>query len=271
MRTRPAVILGVALGLAAPSAAVADEQTAVLGSVRATFSFERQGESKYRDLRLTVSRAGAVLFDRPVALPKCSEPYCFPVGIHRGRKAVRVRDLEDDGEPEVLLDMFSGGAHCCAVTWALRFNGRGYTARARDWRDAGYRFADVDGDGTLEMRSADARFAYEFASFADSGFPVQVFSFRRGRFVDVTRRHEALVRRDARRWMRLYRKRRDGPYSLGVIAAWTADQYLLGRKRQAHRFLEAERRAGRLRAAVSRQSGAVFIRTLKRRLRAWGY
>jgi hypothetical protein len=99
-----------------------------------------------------------------------------------------------------------------------------------------------------------------------------VLSYRRGRFSDVTRSHKALVRSDARRWKREYRKRRDGHRSLGVLAAWTADQYVMGRKHQAHRFLAGERRAGRLRSAFeSWKSGGAFISQLKRRLRRWGY
>jgi len=71
--------------------------------------------------------------------------------------------------------------------------------------------------------------------------------------------------------MREYRKRRSGKFSLGVLAAWTADQYLLGRRKAAHRFLEAERRAGRLRAPQGYKAKGAYIRQLERRLRAWGY
>jgi hypothetical protein len=80
------------------------------------------------------------------------------------------------------------------------------------------------------------------------------------------------VRDDAGRWRRVYLRRLDGPYALGVLAAWTADQYLLGRKRQAHRYLAAERRAGRLESVFpGGKGGRAFVRELKRKLRAWGY
>ena len=141
-----------------------------------------------------------------------------------------MRDLDGDGEPEVLVDVSTGGAHCCAVSWVLRWDGATYAAVAHNWGDAAYRLQDVDGDGAPEFRSADTRFAYAFTAYAFSGFPVMTLAYRQGVFRDVTRRHEALVRQDARRQMREYRKRRSGRFSLGVLAAWTADQYLLGKR-----------------------------------------
>jgi hypothetical protein len=98
-----------------------------------------------------------------------------------------------------------------------------------------------------------------------------VFDYRAGAFEDVTSSHRAVVRKDAKRWWRLYRRRRNGDGSLGVLAAWTADRYALGRRKQANRFLRAELRAGRLRAPDGYVSGAAYIRRLKRMLERGGY
>src|SRR5262245_46897289 len=35
---------------------------------------------------------------------------------YSARPSARVRDLDADGEPEVFLDTYTGGAHCCSVT-----------------------------------------------------------------------------------------------------------------------------------------------------------
>jgi len=261
-----------AFGLWAAPAALADEQVAASGQVHATFAFDEPKEYQYSDLWLTVRRAGQVAFDAPVDIKTCEEPYCSPAGVNQDEDALRVRDLDGDGEPEVLLDVFTGGAHCCSASWLLRWTGASYERSTRQWGNVGYRLSDVDDDGVPEFRSADDRFAYAFASYADSAFPVRVLSYRQGRFLDVTKRHKTLVRSDAKRWKREYRKRRSGLYFLGVLAAWTADQYVLGNKREAHRFLDAERRAGRLQSAFKAwKSGAAFIRQLKKRLRNWGY
>jgi hypothetical protein len=252
-------------------AALADEQVAGSGQVRATFSFDRRGEYKFTDLWLRIDRAGTTVFDEAVDIPTCQEPYCVPAGALEDSDTVRVRDLDADGEPEVLVDVFTGGAHCCFATEILRFDGSSYRARSRNWEDSGYRLADLDDDGRPEFSTSDARFADVFASFAESAFPIRVLAWSKGRFTNVTRQHTALIRTDAKRWKRAYHKRRNGNRSLGVLAAWTADQYLLGRRKQANRFLAHEQRAGRLRSAPGWKSGAAFARQLKHRLRRWGY
>jgi hypothetical protein len=259
-----------AFALATP-AALADQQVATSGPVTATFTFHRSGEYKFTDLWLTVERAGVKVFHEPVEIPTCQEPYCVPASIFQGSDAVRVADLEGDGEPEVLVDVFTGGAHCCFATEILRFDGSSYRTNARNWADAGYRLADLDDDGRPEFETADARFAYAFASFADSAFPIRVLAWSSEHFTNVTRRHTALISKDAKRWKQAYLRHRDGNRALGVLAAWTADQYLLGRHQHANRFLAREQRAGRLRSAAGWKSGPAFVRQLKHRLLRWGY
>jgi hypothetical protein len=107
--------------------------------------------------------------------------------------------------------------------------------------------------------------------FADSAFPIRVLAWSNGQLTNVTRAHAAVIRADAKRWKRTYHRRRDGNRALGMLAAWTADQYLLGRRKQANRFLAHEQRAGRLRSAAGWKSGRAYVRQLKDRLRRWGY
>ena len=51
--------------------------------------------------------------------------------------------------------------------------------------------ADLDGDGRPELVSTDDRFAYDFNGYAGSVRPIQIWSFARGAFHDVTRGHPA--------------------------------------------------------------------------------
>jgi hypothetical protein len=270
-RGRLALALVAALVALPAAPAAAAEFTASAGAVSARLTFDQPSEIEYTNLHLAITRAGAPAFDGPVAVPECPEPFCRPSGLPAGSSALGVRDLDGDGEPEVMVDVFTGGAHCCSVSWILRWTGAGYAAVSRNWADPGYRLQDLGGDGALEFRTGDARFAYAFTAYAYSAFPVMIVAYRQGVFRDVTRRHKAVVSADARRQLREYVKRRRGEFSLGVLAAWTADQYMLGRRRAAHRFLEAERRAGRLRSPAGLKGRGAYIRELERRLRAWGY
>jgi hypothetical protein len=53
-----------------------------------------------------------------------------------------------------------------------------------------------------------------------------------------------------------------------MLAAWAADQYRLGRRARALRFVRREVRSGRLRHMRGRRG---FARRLDRQLRRWGY
>jgi hypothetical protein len=265
--------LAAACLLATAPPAGADQQTASSGATAATFTFERveeDGATRYAGLRLTVSRGGAPLYDQPVVVDGCDESSCI-LG-DPGGDAVRVRDVDGDAEPEVLLDLYTGGAHCCVVTTLLRFDGAGYTALTRNWGDHGYRLGDIDGDGRQEFVSSDARFAYAFASFASSIFPEQIWALRNGQLTDVTRERPDRIRRDARRAWRLYRRTlARGDYEpRGPIAAWAADRYLLGERAGTLRLLRRLARRGRLPGYPPRDQRA-FVRRLDRFLVRLGY
>jgi hypothetical protein len=102
---------------------------------------------------------------------------------------------------------------------------------------------------------------------------MRLLTFRAGAWSDVTRARPETLRADAARWMKEYKKRRKGTRALGFLAAWVADEYRLGPSGHvtADRFLNAELRAGRLRADRAWPRGKAHVSTLKRRLKAWGY
>lgn len=130
-------------------------------------------------------------------------------GLQRPGVRVRrvvVRDLEADREPEVVLDVYTGGAYCCTESLVYRSlpSARTYRRSVHDWGNVGYRIVDLDRNGRPERRSADDRFAYAFTPFVASMFPLRVVRFDHGRTADVTRRFPALVAADADRLWRAY-------------------------------------------------------------------
>jgi hypothetical protein len=260
-RAVPRLLLALLLVVLALPAAAARGEIIEAGDSRvsAAVAFEQGAdEVSWRDLTLTVRREGAPVVERALKVRGCEEPYCRPVGVV-------VRDLDADGEPEVLVDVFTGGAHCCTVTELLTWDGAVYRSRFRDWLDAGYTIRDLNGDGRPELQSVDARFRYEFASFAGSAFPVQVWQVDGGAFADVTAGFPALVRRDAARWLRIYRGRRGkrGREWQGALAAWAADQERLGGRRRVDR----EMRLALRRKWIDR----AYLKALDRFLVATGY
>jgi HYR domain len=235
--------------------------TALLHYTKTTDSY---GLTVFKNLRLTIVRLGQVLMQARIR-PWRSQPASQPAG-YEDQKSIAVRDLDVDGEQEVVLDLYSGGAHCCFWSEVYRYTGTGYLPRRHMWADAGYRVVDLGKDGFPELLSADYRFAYAFTSFADSAFPLQIWSYDRGSFVDVTFHYRSQIRRDAAHWLSSARRRNYA--NGGAYAAWAADQALLGNRAAAFRRLRALARSGRLTSDYRPQ---VYLRRLARLLNQLDY
>jgi hypothetical protein len=264
---RAALPVGVALvaGVGGAAPAVANDAGSVThssGAVTATIEWDK-ADYGIANPRLYVVREG-VRYDITI-VDVCDEG-CIVVpddGGDPATSAVKVADLDADGEPEVLVDTFSGGAHCCVTARLLTFNGSGYTPKDIAYRDVGYALKDADGDGRPELVGYDPRFSSVFTAFAASAFPPQVLQVQQGTTVDVTRRFPSLVRADAKRRLRDIRRAKRGEDIRGLLAAYVADQYLLGRGSVGTREVDRQHRAGRVSKGYKKE--------LLRRLKGWKY
>ena len=266
------VIGAVVPATAAQAAGTPKTETASSGPVGAMFTYTDAGEGKWTGLRIQVTRDGAVAFDGAPTADGCEQPYCAPGDPFTANGSLHVTDLDGDGEPEVLVDLYTGGAHCCLIAEVLRWTGSGYATVVRDFADFGYTIAAPAAPGQpATFVTGDPRFAYAFASFADSPFPARLLTFDHGRWHDVTRAHPETLRADAARLRKEYLKRRAGRRALGILAAWVADEYRLGARAKADAFLASELRARRLNGDRPWPRRKAYITTLKRRLKAWGY
>jgi hypothetical protein len=196
-------------------------------------------------------------------------------GVAAPDEALHLVDLDDDAEPEVLVDLYTGGAHCCATTLIWFFDGANYSRRVMSLGNQGYRRRDLDADGFPELITADDRFSYEFTAFAFSWSPPLIYNWRDHGLLDVTRNFPSRIRADLAEIRRLLpRARRDGD-PRGLVAGYVADQYLLGRGDAARAYLRAARRRGDLRAIPKGDktwpSGRGFAPALLRFLRKHGY
>ena len=272
MRRVFAILSVAAICLLAAPAALATTQTASAGDVTATFTFQGKVPN-FHGLRLTISRGGTVVYDQPVVAKFCDE-LCWPGPLTGGRQAVQVVDIEGNGEPDVVLDLFSGGAHCCTVVQVFSFDAgtMTYVKTERVFGDPDARIVDLRHDGHLEFLTADDSFAYEFTDFAASGLPIEILTFAGGHFTDVTRTFPALVAKDARFWLKAFKGMARDHYSdsVGVIAAWAADEDLLGHVKLVNRYLHQQAKAGHLNAPFA-AGGTKFVAKLQKFLRRRGY
>jgi hypothetical protein len=237
------------------------------GTVSATISYSPK-EFYAANLHLTISRAGQPLYSAAVDSSECGMTCAVE------SKAVSVSELTQNSEPVVRLDLYTGGAHCCFVTQFYRFDPgtQTYSEREHDWGDPGYQLRRLGGQEIFE--TADDQFAYRFTDYAASGLPLELLRFNGTKLVVVTRRYRALIRQNAARYLRAYqaqaRYRWDD--TVGVIAAWAADEDELGQSALVARYLSAQSAAGHLNSGLpGNAEGARFIRNLDAFLKRTGY
>jgi len=269
-------------GDASPSTACAPPTiTRHARSTRASLVYRRELTIRHTDWfsdpRVRISRGGKLLFAESV--PPIQKAYDLPYG---STSSFAARDLDGDGEPEVRLDLNWNGAHCCAWERIYRYSqGRQtYVPVVHFWGDDGAIPAvrDLNGDRKPEFVSRDSRFAYAFTDYADSVFPIQIWDYRHGRLLDVSRRFPSRVKRDANRLWGLYlRARREkNQTDRGVLPAWAADEYLLGHGEAVWPTLEREASAGylgcpRSGCVFTPRDPQVYIRQVRAFLRKTGY
>lgn len=276
-----AVVLACAAGLAAgagigaPAARAevpAGSVTKSAGGVSATLSWQ-SGAYAVSSPRLQISRGGTVVSDLDVS-DVCKD--CLLVPDSGSFSILHVADLDRDGEPEVIFDTSSGGAHCCTDARIYGYQAAAGTYRrtaSQYWGNAGYELRDLAGDGRLELSGGDDAFAYAFSSYAASVFPPKIVAYSvdratgKARLTEVQRRFPKVIRKQAAGLLKEIRRARpagDGSHEIqGVIAAYVADQYLLGHGS-----------AGRAQAARARRRGLTapgFERDLLKFLTRAGY
>jgi hypothetical protein len=183
------------------------------------------------------------------------------------RGSLCVARLARGQQPTVLLDLYSGGAHCCTVLYGYRF---GSPVHRLTEIDLGNPLAELAFEGgSFVIVTADNSFAYAFASFAGSGMPVKVLSFDGTSFTNVTRDYLGIVAEDANTWQSGYYQ--DPSSATGLIAAWVADEDLLGRSSSAWAFVENAVRTGQMKVKPWFKSAAAYLDALRALLVKDGY
>jgi hypothetical protein len=272
-----ALVLLSALALGLPAAIAAQPQSLVAssGDVAATLSYEttpgEPGGVTYSGEHLQISQGGTTYYDAPIHSSACSSECALEAG---SGGALTLAELEGDGHPDVILRLNSGGAHCCTIVQVFSFD-PGVTAfreTERDFGDPGAALRDLAGDGRLEFLSGDDRFAYEFAPYAYSPLPPQIWQVRDGRFLDVTRSFPEQLTADASKQFRLFLFNRRLGLGLGCLAAWAADEELLGHAGAVTAMLARELHRHNLRSRESLDpGGSAFVKKLEGFLKKTGY
>lgn len=261
-------MLTLALAAAALAAGRVTTQSSSAGGVRATFTFAGS-PPKIAKIRLKIARFGRTLYNQSVTSRFCGKR-CDPAVFGRRASSVRVLDIEHDGQPDVILELFTGGANCCLVDQVFSFDPgvMTYVKSEHDFFNAGASITKLG--GAWRFVSADGRFQCAFTDCADSGEPIQIFKFGGRRFSDVTRSYPSLITHDAAKWMKLFKAHLLN--GVGLIAPWAADEELLGHNAKVQSTLKALAAKGALRdGGIGPATGEKFIKALNHLLRKLGY
>jgi hypothetical protein len=152
--------------------------------------------------------------------------------------------FKSESHPAVMVEGFSGGAHCCMVPVLYSFDATTSTyAKVLDMSAAKFtgamKFDPNDGyvaktvGGQVVLETGDGVFPYYFGCYACTPAPIHLEVLRGPRLVDVTGEHPQFVEANAHQlWISVVSEENgaDGYYGLfGSLAAWTAEQCTIGR------------------------------------------
>jgi hypothetical protein len=276
-----AILCATTAAPAAADAATSRTETATSGAISATLTYTLHAPQQASAVTLAIARAAApatVARHGMVAAGCRACTGAVPVAAIDGGEppSLSVVDLQGDGEPEVVVDLYTGGAHCCSISAIYGWDAASgsYGRLIHDWGDPGSSLEDLAGPG-LELVSADDRFAYAFCAYACSAMPPRIYRYRDASLVDVTRQFPARVRsslRDLRATVRQLARHRDQRTGIrGILPAICADLAMLGRGSQCRPLLRDARARGWLDKAPPWKAGSAYVSDVRRSLRRWGY
>jgi len=210
-----------------------------------------------RSGRIVVQTAGRGVLSAAVGpttdgfLPQLFDFSFYNVAPDNVRGPLCLARFSTGGPLVTLLMMTTGGAHCCGLARAYIVPTSSATkpvATKPIEQGFGNAYATVGTDaGAPLIVSADDAFYYAFGSYADSLVPIALYTVKDGAFVNVTTAHPALVRTDAEQQWKVFADRSTNPAAvISSLAAWVADQCMLGNANTAWQTVAKYSRLGRL-------------------------
>lgn len=257
------ILLGIIGSFLSIKPAVAEIITANSGKLKAEISYQKQ-EYKYQNVRLKISRSNQVILNERLTDNEYDRPMAS-FDISNSKQYFQVRDVDGDKEPEIIVELYTGGAHCCTYSLIYRYNAaqNKYSKIKHEWGNHAYKLQDLDKNGLQEFVTVDDRFAYTFASYAGSAYPIQIWQYRQGKMINVTRKYRQQIAKNAQElWQRYQQQKTEFGEGKAPLAAYLAAKYLLG---------EGQDGWQRVRQAYQGSDRAEFFTNLQNFLQRTGY
>ncbi|MBD1916530.1 MULTISPECIES: hypothetical protein [Cyanophyceae] len=153
---------------------------------------------------------------------------------------IELMDLDSDGTAEVVVQTYTGGAHCCLATTTYTWQDQQFNPVYFGYLDGGGGdFKDLNDDGLMEFVTFDNAFLYSFSSYAGSYPPSVILTYENGEYRETTTQFTNYLE-DTAAGMRFtvedpeFADRSD---KNGVLAGYVAQNIRLGRYREAWLFM----------------------------------
>lgn len=86
-------------------------------------------------------------------------------------------DMNADGDPELVIQHYTGGAHCCYQYWIYSLGEQLTETAQLETMDSPLIFHNIDDDGVYEVEGVDKTFAYWQTAYAYSPAPLVIMQF----------------------------------------------------------------------------------------------
>jgi|WetSurMetagenome_2_1015567.scaffolds.fasta_scaffold148613_1 hypothetical protein len=91
-------------------------------------------------------------------------------------------DINKDGKDEIMIDEYTGGAHCCHYIGIYTLDTSATCIFYVDAEHVDITPHDIDGDSICELESMDCLFSYWQACYAESPFPTLIWKWDNGAY-----------------------------------------------------------------------------------------
>jgi hypothetical protein len=157
---------------------------------------------------------------------------------------------------EVLLDTYSGGAHCCYSLYIGSFiKGKFKFTDSLYLGNPYYEVTDLNKDGRNEIENSNDMFAYAFTNCAESRFPAMIYKYDAGKLVNVTSEYKDIIIEELDGFLAELRSMTDTGFKCEsidedtfntaagsvktVLAAIVADYYTLGEVQKGYEMVDS--------------------------------
>ncbi len=107
-------------------------------------------------------------------------------------------DLNQNGIPDLMIEMYSGGAHCCFTSSLIELSDPANMVFEQAFSECPASPVDLDGDGIAEFTSCDDIWAYAYCSYAESPLPPVAWKWNGERYEIANREFPQLYDDDIR-------------------------------------------------------------------------